>query len=507
MRSSFKLSTVSLAVILACNPLAYATTAKHKHHHTNTAASTEQNTSQNTETNSYFEQLTTSYSPMVLSGIQSTSDAWKWSPIAPIMPTNYSQFLVWVEDINAGKSKEPLFACWRDMLCVSGLLDLDAYYFNRTGNPFGPTAATAGTGTRPVFGEKTGELLGSINNANVFVDLKFAELVRIHADIDYVNGGIKEDTYAWVPMGDIYSVYTNGASVKADELYAVFSNEMLNPLYLKIGKFYLDFGDYLPNGYGLPTIVPSLTQLMTQTRTGGAQLGFGLNNGLYGSATWSMAQESILDIGGKGIAARNYSAKLGMMRQYQKAYFNVSGSFIWDIRDTDYMNGMLYVLNNGWETSFGGSFFGPFTMKRQHAFAVHADGKYGQFGGGVEAAATTGHLNSSSENSNLWTAGADINYSFPVFGHASVIDLGYQIARHARIINGVGTLTDPPFTGFPIGPFANQFPAERYVGTYIVKIVKHVNTALQWVHDQDFGHTSGSNRASDYGVFRIDLEF
>jgi hypothetical protein len=195
-----------------------------------------------------------------------------------------------------------------------------------------------------------------------------------------------------------------------------------------------------------------------------------------------------------------------MMRQYNDSYFNVNASYIWDIRDADLFVGALNVLNSYIVPAAAGNFFGAFTMRRQHAYAIHGDGKYGQWGGGVEAAATTGTLNSNG-NSNLWTAGANINYSFPTMDHDSSLDFSYQVARHAAIIYGSGVTTTFPVAGLVIGPLSNELPKNRMQASYLVKIVKHVNLGLQLVRDKDFAPPAGSNYASYFGLFRIDLQF
>lgn len=426
-----------------------------------------------------------------------------WDPLMTTYPSDYPQFLRWAEDINSVKSNEPLFSCWNGILCVSGLLDLDAVYFNSKGYVFGPAASPGGVGVRPVFGgDAVSQLIGSINNANILADLNITDFARIHSNLAYMNGAIKENSYAWHKGADWGSVYRPSASVKADELYVVFADPSKFPVYFKVGRMYLDFGTYIPNGDGLPTITPSLTQLMTQVRTGGAQLGLALQNGLYGSATWSMAQQSILPS-----AARNYSAKLGYMHQFTEGVVNANASFIWDLRDADYINDTLNYLNIDWANRWQSSFSQAYTSRKQHAFAVHLNSKYKQFGFNAEGAASTGHLNKINPDSTLWTAGADVSYDFPTFGHRSNIDLGYQIARHTMFVTGTAPGGFPPVTGATFGPFYNMLPESRIVATYIFKVAKHVNTALQWVHDQDFSGTHGTGESSDFGVFRIDLEF
>lgn len=493
MKSMFRLSLLSLAILSACAPTVGAAKTK-------TPATVTKHTSQSS---SYLSKVSSGGYPMTFAGTVPTSNAWQWSPTTPVMPTNYDQFMVWAEDINGGKSNEPLAGCWGDTLCVGGLLDLDFLHYTRKANLLGPAASPVGVGIRPGFGPTPGGYVGSINNANIFFDVKYAGMARIHGNFAYVNGGVKTNAYAEQVNADLNTVYISAPSLKVDELYLVLSSPHSYPLYAKIGRFYLDFGNYQPNGYGLPTITPSLTQLMTQVRTGGAQVGLALENGIYGSATWSIAQQSFLSVE-RGTNNKNYSARLGMMRQYDNAYFNVNGSFIWDVRDADYIMGNYYVANVVLLSNIS-PFYGAFGSRRQHAYAVHADGKFYQWGGGIEGMGTTGSLNPDG-NGAVWTAGANINYSFPTVGHDSSVDLSYQVARHAAIVQGTGTLVLPPFPGLTVGPISNVLPKNRVQVTYIAKVVNHINLAFQVVRDKDFAPPAGTSLTSNYYVFRIDTE-
>jgi hypothetical protein len=441
---------------------------------------------------------------MTFAGTVPTSNAWLWSPTTPVMPTNYDQFVVWAEDINGGKSNEPLANCIADTLCISGLIDIDSIHYNHKPALLGPSASPVGVGIKPGFGPSVWGVLGSFNNANFFFDVKFAGIGRIHGNLAYVNSGVKSDSYTHQGNSDLSTVYITAPSVKVDELYVTLASPSSYPIYAKLGRFYLDFGTYQPNGYGLPTVTPSLTQLMTQNRTGGAQVGLAMPNGIYGSATYSVAQQSLFSIL-RNTPNANYSARVGMMRQYNDAYFNVNASYVWDVRDADYIKGESYVVNYLLLSNIS-PFYGPFSSRRQHAYAIHADGKYYQWGGGFEAAAATGPLNPDNPNSNLWTAGANINYSFPTLAHDSSLDLSYQVARHAVIFQGVGTIIAPPYSGLVVGPISNVLPKNRFQLTYTAKIVKHINLAFQWVRDKDFAPPAGTNLTSDFHIVRFDVE-
>ncbi|HTM62909.1 MAG TPA: hypothetical protein VL360_00240, partial [Gammaproteobacteria bacterium] len=74
MKTAFKMKALSLAVLVACAPSVYA--AKH-----------------NSSDSAPWYSMSSGY-PMTFAGTVPTSNAWLWSPTAPVMPTNYEQFMV-----------------------------------------------------------------------------------------------------------------------------------------------------------------------------------------------------------------------------------------------------------------------------------------------------------------------------------------------------------------------------------------------------------------------------
>lgn len=500
MKHGFRLSATTLAIMLACGVTAHAGNVKPSH----------KESAKNANAN------------LLLHDAPRANFA--WDPTAPILPTNYSQFLNWAEDINAAKSNDHAISCWSNKFCLSGLVDLDLMYFDSRPNGLGPTASLSGIGVRPMFGGPAyNQFVGSINNANLIADYLPFKFSRLHADVDYVSGSAKANAY--VEHLNSYSTdwadnFHSAASIHLDELYAVISDPESYPLYLKVGRMYLDFGQYSPNGYGLPTITPSLTQLLTQTRTGGAQLGFGLENGLYGSATWSMAQQSLGNFEALINGARNYSARLGFSHEYMNSflrYINANVSFLWDLRDADYVNASVSLINdtffalNAMQVDFLQPV--PFTTKRQHAFAAHIDtklGASGQFGLMAEGVAATGKMNNNNPHSSVWAAVVDASYSFPTFNHDSSLDVSYQMSGDSKIVQGsknlTGTIGSFPLI-FPFGPFGYSLPRDRFTASYIFKVFPHLNTALQWVRDRDFNLPNGTGEFSDFGILRLDFEF
>lgn len=426
---------------------------------------------------------------------------------------------------NGGFSSDPLFPCHpEDKVCFSGLLDLEARYYDHKGNPgftgvSGDPAFSSfgGVGVRPVFGRSNRVLVGSINNANLFTDLKIPSYARIHSNLAYVNGSVVENSYGWEFAPDWGSVYPTPAALKVDELYLVLANADLLPLYIKIGRMYSDFGHYVPNAYGITTMVPSLTQLMTQSRTGAGQVGLVLTNGLYGSLSVSYAEQSLeieehpeIYVVGNGVRpnSRNFSGKLGYKNTIFDVDTHINVSFISDIRDVDYFNDTVKWMNDFFVGFIAPAIIYNYRMIKQGGGAFHADFYHCPFGISFEGAKTFGKMNPTVDNqafnhnwdSHLYTAGVEGKFDFKLLDHEASAHLGYQLAKHAQII---GSAND--FLGIFIH---NLLPKYRWQATFLINVVDHINAGLTFVHDHDFDEEhNGADFGSNMVVARLDVEF
>ncbi|MBS0287101.1 MAG: LbtU family siderophore porin [Proteobacteria bacterium] len=442
------------------------------------------------------------------------------SPVVEAVPGPvYRNFMDWVIAQNGGYSNDPLFACAEgDKFCFSGLLDLDGRYYDHHGNPgFGPQgpvdqSTLGGVGVRAAFGPPGRTVVGSINNANAFIDLHMP-YSKIHTNLAYVNGSVFTNSYTWEYGADWGSVYRLPASLKVDELYLVIANPDLLPIYFKIGRLYADFGDYIPNGYGIQTITPSLTQMMTQTRTGAGQIGLVHPSGFYGSLTMSYAAQSfavnhrpadLVTRTGIGSNSRNISSKLG----YKNTIFNISSnlnvSYMNDLRDLDYINDTLWFMQEF--TNIPLTYIENHFANKQGGLAYHADFYLCPFGLSFEGMYSTGKLNPGIDtNSGEWdshvrTGGVEGWVDFKTLDRASSLRLAYQWARHTQVIGG------SIFGGRP--SFHNMLPRTRWQGTYTISVLQHINLGFQWVYDHDFDvPRNGTDMSSNLAVARIDVEF
>jgi hypothetical protein len=404
--------------------------------------------------------------------------------------------------------------CFNNDLCFSGLTNIDAVYFDRLGNGAG-FGSFIGVAVRPLFGPKSVEYFGNLNNADIFIDGRVNDWTLLHFDVAYVNGSLKTRYYNH-NNADWGDVYRNAAAIKANEAVVIFSNPEKLPFFIKFGKQYLNFGDYKP----FP-ITESLTQLITQIRTGAIIGGVVLPNGFYASANWSMANQSIDLInnfglfGGTGSKNKNWGGQVGINNVFFGVKVNANASYIADIRDADYLSGGAQTLNYDFkDVAFGTFVFAnqAFVMARTPGVALHADLEKGPFGVMAEYTRALKRLNPAALNSQIyaWLIGGNVKYR--ILDFLNQFDVSYQRADNSNVFNTI--LLNPAFPippnpfGIPV-PFTvgNVLPKSRIQLTYSVYALPNVIVSLQWLRDKDSPIAyGGTNLKSEKGAIRVSAQ-
>lgn len=411
--------------------------------------------------------------------------------------------------------------CIKNSLCFSALSNFDLRYYNRAGGvealATGIIPSLVGVAVRPLFGPIDKNVVGSVNNANLFIDGYVNPYVSAHMNLAYVNGSVNVKTYSH-DEPDWGSVYRGAAAVKMDEVFGTLIVPN-TPLFVRIGKQYLNFGDYKPY-----PITQSLVQLLTQMRSGGVIAGAVLPSGLYVSANYSMARESLENIsnpfaGADAVFApyyhgnkdRNWGGKLGYQTTNGAFHLNTNISYIRDMRDSDYLQESAYFWTYGLAASeqFLARNFTTnqvFLMKRAPGLALHADAQWNQFGILAEYAGALQEMTWTNPNSKIHAWGLHGNVAFPVLGYETIADLGYERGYDANVFENFlvpGTFVPPEYR-LPLG---NALPKSRIVGTYSVAAMKGITVSAQWVHDKDFSKALlGTGHSSNMGTLRVSAQ-
>jgi hypothetical protein len=398
-------------------------------------------------------------------------------------------------------------------ICVSGLVNLDLNYFNRRGNGFQP-GSVVGTGLRPLFDIHQPQMIGSINNIDLFIDTAINNLVTAHFDLAYVNGSTKTDLFSFQDK-DWNTVYENGSALKVNQAYLLFANPALTPLFVQIGRIYANFGDYKP----FP-IIETLTQLLSEMRTGGVMAGAIFPNGLYATASWTMSEQSLRNfepntpfIDSLPSAAdytRNINGKAGFMGSIADLCVNANASYTYNIADVNYILGTFYFGNKDIKASATGE---PvlrnqyFILNRAAGLALHADLRYNRFVLGGDFVTALSDLNPGPVNGHVRAWGGYASVDFAPFNFPTTFEIMYQGSKNADIFETVVACIFPgdcpisPAGVLQIGPI---LPQARYQASITTEILPHINISLQGLRDHDYGKNyNGTGRLSNYITARV----
>ena len=384
---------------------------------------------------------------------------------------------------------------------------------------------------RPLFGLNSNEFIGNINNINFFIDTNVGQWVTGHFDFAYVNASRRVRSYAHKET-DFGSVYRGAAALKVNQAYLLVANPAVTPFYFKIGRINHPFGDYEPF-----SVTPSLSQLLSEMRTGGVVLGAVFENGFYGSVQWSMSKQSLESLNGVaeggGFSAdfvipagstygfvvgdnkdRNYGFKLGFRSCMNDIRYHVNGAYIADIRDSDYLLEATELYNHAYRTKQESAQFlyrnSWVIMKRAAGMSLHGDIDYCGFGASANyVKALSGISHDDSIDSKICAYDITGYAKFPVYGFDTKFRLSYQGADKATVhyafVNEVTDLGPPPFF---LPQMGNVLPCHRWQADYEVKLRCNISATIQWVHDEDWDHDKGGNdRAGNLAILRIHAEF
>lgn len=371
---------------------------------------------------------------------------------------------------------------WTCRLNFSGWINTDVYLanrppvfwkFNPSFNPFlaiNPAATPPNTLILPTSGRASDLLL---NNANLFVDARVNNWVTANMSVVYTSlSGIPGSTGPYHITNSLF-VYRPLNRTAIDTAYATIGNFTASPIYFRIGKEYIPFGDYDPYGF---VTQENPTQLFTEITAPAAQLGFIIPSGFYGSLYTLAGNPTILD-GGSTRRIRNGGAKLGW--DYRWGYdnkFNINADYIANVEDSNFLSS--YYFNSFVE----GTVVPGLPNTKVPAWDVNAEITFGPFDANGHYIATTRSLPNPfflSGNSSpgfpvlptppaqlgkpvVW--GLEAGLTFPVMAHQSRVALGYQKTTH----------------------LATLLPQRRIYADYMVNFAKWFDVGLAVFQDRDY---------------------
>lgn len=399
---------------------------------------------------------------------------------------------------------------WTCRINLSGWMNTDAYLANRppvflTFNPaFIPANPVADPGNLimvPSSGRASDLLL---NNANLFVDARVNNWVTAMMSMVYSSlTGVAGSTGPYNIANSLF-VYHPVNRTTLDTAYATIGNFQASPIYLRVGKEYVPFGQYDPYAF---VQSENPTQLFTEINQTVAQLGFVMPNGFYGSAYTFAGNPKISD-GGSTRRIQNGGVDIGFGLKLLNTKINVDAGWIANIADSNFLSS--YYLNS----LVTGSSVPGIPNAKVPAWDVNADFAFGPFDVNGHYIATTRSLANPVFISgltpsgqavvpgflgkpNVW--GLEAGLTFPVKAHQSRVALGWQQTTH----------------------LATFLPKKRIYIDYLVNMAKWFDMGVAVVQDRDYNvgegaifdaqnalvHLGATNGKSTFGQLRASIKF
>lgn len=322
----------------------------------------------------------------------------------------------------------------------------------------------------PTGGSRASDLL--LNNANLFVDARVNNWVTANASLIYssltaIPGsqgfyGIANSLFVYhpVPAGNI-------VTRNIDTAYATIGNFQAAPIYLRVGKEYVPFGQYDPYAF-VQSENPS--QLITEINEPTAQLGFILPSGFYGSL-YTFAGNSKLNDGGSARRIQNGGIDLGYGWKIWNSKINIDAGWLANIADSNFLSS--YYLNSLIE----GTNVPGLPKQKSPAWDVNADVQFGPFDANGHYISTTRSLadpiflgTTSTPGilgkPRVW--GVEAGFTFPVMAHQSRAAIGYQSTTHL-----IGLL-----------------PKSRTYADYMVNFAKWFDLGIAVFQNRDYSTSS-----------------
>lgn len=370
---------------------------------------------------------------------------------------------------------------WMNRITVSGMINVDGYYSNRTQTfGFDPRGTSRvepilppGPGDRDTFGNGGNTNNLDINNANLIVDALVNDWTNVHINVLHTDR-----------TNDAFTPWLNNVNATFDEAYVTIGNFCQSPVYFRAGREYIPFGVY--QRYPM---VMNPTQMLTETRATAAQLGFVSPVGVYGSlyAFRGLASDDDVNFVAGGEVQRprvaNWGADLGYAYCDNVNDWNTKLDAGW-IRNMADVNYIAQNLGNNYEDQV-------------HGLSLSADFGFQAFDASLRYVKALGDFDRQDiaefdknrfggvgdvENARPSAYGAEVGYSFAVVNnHSSRVAVGYQHTKES---------SSNVFPGFPgisvasVGGFG--MPQERYYGSYTVNVSKWTDVGFELYHDRDY---------------------
>lgn len=358
----------------------------------------------------------------------------------------------------------------------------------------------------------------ALNDAYLNVTGNVNEWVKAFLEISYnniQNVALNGANFNQFPTGDneplpgIYSAAYKLDGLDLQQGYVVIGNPEKFPLFLKLGKQFLDYGRYT-----IHPITRSMTQVMTETLQTAAELSFisGWNNVDFHGSLFTF-QNEITEVGKSDLSfvdgdinipasagnngKTNYGVQLGVGQVSNLLGWDVGVGYMYNlfgVNDIAYASAVfkggtdadgdvvnvgesLYVKRVSGLTVYGMVNSGPFSLSAHYATALEDfDAIDLGFGDSDD-----------SDGAEPWAFDINAAYGFNYWNRSQNIYVGYQQSGDAAAL---------------------YIPEHRWIAGYGIDVLKNTNVGLEYSYDKAYDKDDGQDDESTNRVaVRVAVKF
>ena len=342
-------------------------------------------------------------------------------------------------------------ACgWVCRINFSGWMNTDAYITNTP-----PVFSVVAPFTDLFFAQGTPFSLTAnrasdliLNNANLFIDTRVNNWMKANMSLVYTSLTGVSGAQGVSQIPNSFLIYQPISRTKLDTAYATLQHFNVSPVYLRIGKEYVTFGNYDPYSF---VSSENPTQLLSEINATTAQFGFAMPSGLYGSVYTFAGQPRLAD-GGSTRRIQNGGVNLGYTYTDCISKFNIDAGYVASITDTNFLSsyytnsdievaGILPGLSNPNQTNIPG-----LPNQKAPAYNVSAEFQWGPLDINGHYIATIRNFRKpfflafpfpltldilsalTFNKPKLW--GFELGLTFPAITKQTRLSVGYQTTKH-----------------------------------------------------------------------------
>lgn len=409
---------------------------------------------------------------------------------------------------------------WMNSIRFSGMLAFDAW--NQTNQNYLSAATPADTSIifnggqgAPAVGLPGASASNfAIGAALLNVDAHINSLVNAHVGLFYASAASSQPTslsntsdsyvnHSVIPptggvvdlhygraVGSRYYGGQGDGTIIVDSAYVDVGNFAKSPFMLRLGKMYIDYGTYNPYA-----TLPSLTQLMTETRETGVQAAYIGASGIHGAVS-VFPGITRLDDG----TTYNYTGTLGYTHAYSGVNYDLNAGYIHNMLDVGAFRyalpGNSYASTVGGWTVHAGAGIGPWSLSYDH---VASAGSLSDLTWADVSNIKTAGIQKASPTANNFTG----NFKFMTYGYKSNLSLTYQWTTQASLLSVSGTANTPVVT---FG--ALQLPKTRYGAEYNICLYPNTQLGFDLMHDTAYpGSELGTGSGNLTALMRLKAVF